>query len=431
MARRLGRRGFLAASVATSAGFAGCLHAETGDTELDEADDEPEEDLRVGARREMLKNAERPGDSENWLTWGYDNQNTGYNPHTTGPKDDVKRVWTYEADDSIHSQPAVVDDTVYFGSDDGRIHAVDADTGEKKFSYSTEGVVNTTPTIAGAQLLTGDRDHPQQPEEEGGRFYALDLRTVEEEWRIEDLGSIQKSPVFHGHHAITATGNALRAIDLATRQHTVDIYDHGASTVPAIHRESLITAVGLPLRIINLQTYEEEWSWPQKARFHVRSPPAIDVSRNRIYLGGAIKSLHSISIEDQEEFWDYAPEERNLTIESRQIPPTNTVSPCVHPEVVVTAENPVSWATPGAYGVDHEGEELWRNEEAGYHRTSPAATEDTVYTTDIDATVNAINIHSGDTRWSHQLDGETPTSPAVTNGRVYVADETGTMYALE
>src|SRR5260370_13747227 len=50
----------------------------------------------------------------------------------------LELAWTFPAQDSIDSSPAIANSIVYFGSDDGNLYAVDAKTGEQRWSYTTE-----------------------------------------------------------------------------------------------------------------------------------------------------------------------------------------------------------------------------------------------------------------------------------------------------
>lgn len=54
--------------------------------------------------------------------------------------------WRFETAGASYSTPAVVNDTVYFGSQDGRLYALNKSTGEEVWSYKTEGEV-ASPTI--------------------------------------------------------------------------------------------------------------------------------------------------------------------------------------------------------------------------------------------------------------------------------------------
>ena len=48
----------------------------------------------------------------------------------------------------VESSPAVVDGVAYFGTTDGRLFAVDADTGRIRWAFDTGGRINSSPSLA-------------------------------------------------------------------------------------------------------------------------------------------------------------------------------------------------------------------------------------------------------------------------------------------
>jgi eukaryotic-like serine/threonine-protein kinase len=77
--------------------------------------------------------------------------------------------------DVFLSSPTVVDGVVYFGSGDGKVYAVDAASGELRWSFATGDVVHASPAVAGGVVYVGSWD---------GDFYAIDAATGKERWRF-------------------------------------------------------------------------------------------------------------------------------------------------------------------------------------------------------------------------------------------------------
>ena len=63
-----------------------------------------------------------------------------------------------QADGKIASPPVVTDDAVYFGTETGWVHAVDADTGELLWEWQTESYVRASPVVidGAAYIASGD-----------------------------------------------------------------------------------------------------------------------------------------------------------------------------------------------------------------------------------------------------------------------------------
>ena len=69
--------------------------------------------------------------------------------------------------------PTVVDGTVYVGSDDGNLYALDAKTGTRQWSFSTGGLVRSSPVVVdGTAYFTSADDN----------LYAVDAETGQKEW---------------------------------------------------------------------------------------------------------------------------------------------------------------------------------------------------------------------------------------------------------
>ncbi len=74
------------------------------------------------------------------------------------------------------SSPAVVEGTVYFGSGDQNVYALDAQSGKLKWKFATGDVVHASPAVADGMVFIGSWD---------SYFYALDAGTGKEKWRFK------------------------------------------------------------------------------------------------------------------------------------------------------------------------------------------------------------------------------------------------------
>src|SRR5215210_7207529 len=97
--------------------------------------------------------------------------------------------WQFETDGRVDSTPVVVDGIVYFGSDDGNVYAVAADTAEERWRFAAAGAVDSSPAVANGLVYVGSAD---------GSFYALDASSGEVRWQVETPGAITSSPVVVG-----------------------------------------------------------------------------------------------------------------------------------------------------------------------------------------------------------------------------------------
>lgn len=89
-----------------------------------------------------------------WPTYRGNNKNTGLSPYDTS-KNNGKLKWKFKTGGMIDSTPAIgPDGTIYFGSYDGNLYAVNQDGSEKwKYSVSKDGKKSA---VRGAIAVSGD-----------------------------------------------------------------------------------------------------------------------------------------------------------------------------------------------------------------------------------------------------------------------------------
>ena len=78
-----------------------------------------------------------------------------------------------DAWDLYLSSPAVAGGKVFFGSGDGGVYAVDAQSGVLQWKFSTGDVVHASPAVAAGTVYIGSWD---------GRFYAIDADSGRQKW---------------------------------------------------------------------------------------------------------------------------------------------------------------------------------------------------------------------------------------------------------
>ena len=93
--------------------------------------------------------------------------------------------WSFETEKYINSSPTVADETVYVGSDDGNLYAVDGATGIEEWSFETGGMVISSRRVVDGTVYIGSG---------AGTLYAVDAATGTEKWAFETGGLVKSSP---------------------------------------------------------------------------------------------------------------------------------------------------------------------------------------------------------------------------------------------
>jgi len=77
---------------------------------------------------------------------------------TVAGQDASTEKWNYTTGDDVFSSPTVVSGTVYVGSDDDSLYAIDAETGDEEWNYTTGDDVRSSPTVVDGTVYVGSYD---------------------------------------------------------------------------------------------------------------------------------------------------------------------------------------------------------------------------------------------------------------------------------
>ena len=119
---------------------------------------------------------------------------------------DGKTLWAFSCGAS-ESSPLVVGSTVYVGSRDGRLYALDAITGRERWSFQTGGAIKGGAAFAGGTVYVGSYD---------GRVYAIGARSGRLRWVASVGAPIYATPAIGDSRLIVGTlAGDVYALDLS------------------------------------------------------------------------------------------------------------------------------------------------------------------------------------------------------------------------
>src|ERR1700744_6197894 len=87
--------------------------------------------------------------------------------------------WAFHTGGEVVSSPAVFDGVVYVGSNDGKLYAIDQQTGTQKWSFAAKSRIPSSPAVSGGLVYFPSYD---------GNFYAVDAATGQQRWKFADPG---------------------------------------------------------------------------------------------------------------------------------------------------------------------------------------------------------------------------------------------------
>ena len=165
--------------------------------------------------------------SQSSVDWPMFHQNLTHTGYSTSTVPDTNSTsWTYTTGSSVYSSPAVANGTLYVGSDDGNIYALNATTGSSIWTYPTYGSVQSSPTVANGMIIVGSDDY---------NVYALSL-TGGSVWNYTTNGAVESSPtIANGTVYVGSVDGNLYALNESTGDEIWAITVHGAfDSCPAV-----------------------------------------------------------------------------------------------------------------------------------------------------------------------------------------------------
>lgn len=138
-----------------------------------------------GESSTSLQHSARGSEEGIWEMFRCNPEHTGRTPYST-TDNPGKMQWKFRTGGSVRSSPAIgPDGTIYIGSDDGYIYAINPN-GVLKWKFRTEGAVRSSPAIGpDGTIYIGSDD---------GNIYAINPNGTLK-WRFETGGPIWSSPV--------------------------------------------------------------------------------------------------------------------------------------------------------------------------------------------------------------------------------------------
>lgn len=145
--------------------------------------------------RPLIGLSEDPPSGYSWPMFRHNLNRTGY---TESPAPiNNQTIWTYQTEGHVSSSPAVVNDKVYVGSDDGYVYCLNATSitsdGELVWRYQTGGAVSSSPAVVDGQVFVGSDD---------GCIYCLNATTGDLIWKFPTGNAVHSSPAVSGEKVI-------------------------------------------------------------------------------------------------------------------------------------------------------------------------------------------------------------------------------------
>jgi outer membrane protein assembly factor BamB len=208
-----------------------------------------------------------------------------------------------DAWDCYASSPTVVDGTVFFGSGDRHIYALDAKTGALRWKFATNDVVHASPAVAGGTVYVGSWDT---------YLYALNAATGELRWKFQtgadatnhNQEGIQSSPcVVDGVVYFGCRDFHLYAVDAGTGALKWKHKITWINATPTVRGGRVYAATSIPAMFFALDARTGEEIYRVDLKVPAFSSPTL--AGNRAYVGSFSGKLFAIDVRAGKVAWEF------------------------------------------------------------------------------------------------------------------------------
>ena len=328
---------------------------------------------------------------------------TGYSSERIAPP--FTLAWTFSTERYIDSSPAVSDGRVFFGSDDGKLYALDANDGGFLWSYETDLRVRSSPAVDGEYVIFGSFD---------SRVYALDKITGEQVWNHTTGNYIVSAPnVVNGVVFIGSRDGYLYALN--ENSGTLMWKANLNGTVwasPAIDGDLVFAYERDNGYLYAINRLDGEISW---SRFVNSSWSSPTVANDRVFIGTSHDGTLALDKNTGAVLW-----------ESEPVYDTGSTPAYFDGEIYVGA---------GGYRVysfnEVDGAVSWAFRASAGFSSSPAVTPGYVVIGCWSGDIYVLDRATGEHVWNFTTGARINSSPAIAGGRIYIGSRDHNLYCVQ
>lgn len=333
-------------------------------------------------------------------------------------------IGTYDAS---KSSPAISEDRVYVGEDDGLLRALDRETGAVVWSFATrqhfQELGRSDTVFTGIHGSPAFDEHLVYVGDYAGWLYAVDRQDGHLVWEQHLGGSIGSSPVLDGERVFIAVefptpdGKvfALRASDGFEFFESVFLGHHIHGTVSLDEtRKSLVVGSNEGM-LLGLSASDLTLRWQQTVGGAIKSTAAIPGDLAMVTAWDGV--LHAVSSLSGEPRFQIHTQDRSMS------------SPAVWDGIVCFGSHDHSLTCADT----DTGRVRWRAFTDGVVSSSPVMVRDSglVVVGSCDGMLYAFAVKDGSTVWKVPLGTSITSVPAAVNHSVFINDDRGTVWRLD
>jgi outer membrane protein assembly factor BamB len=337
--------------------------------------------------------------------------------------------WRFATGGEVNGTPVVAGRTVYAGSGDGRLYAIDLERGTERWSFDAGSPIASSPAVADGVVFFAARNGTLIAVAQGQPKWRLKTGAdIPFPWGHESGDYYVSSPVVAGDGVLFGAGDGnLYALDRTTgRVRWKAATGELIRGTPAVADGGVfIGTAGGKLYRFDLGTGKQTWAFATAGaalasgdfgydRRTIQSSPA--VSNGIVYVGARDGQFYAVDAATGSLRWksDYG-------------------LPWVIASPAIDAGRVYLDSSDGHFVQCLDaatGKEIWKTDYGTPLWSSPSVTADVVYAGDFDGRIHALDRATGTKLWSFHTRSMVLSSPVVAGDLVVIGSSDGGVYAL-
>jgi outer membrane protein assembly factor BamB len=314
--------------------------------------------------------------------------------------------WKFKAKDAIEGSAAIVNGTVYVGSMDGNLYALDLSRGKTKWTYKA-GPIKGGPSVHGDNAYVGDVD---------GIFHCVDAATGKKRWtfdagaEVTSGGNFSEDTVIFGSydenlHCLSKEGKELWKVNVPGGPVL-------ASPVVAAGR-TFCSGCDSTLHVIDTKTGKELSS----VQLDGQTGASAAVVGDDLFIGTMSNQMLAIDLKKQAVKWKYEPEDN---------PQPYFSSPAVTSDLVIVGSRDKKIHAFNRI----TGKQAWEYASQGKVDSSPVVAGKVVFVGSSDGNLYGLDVARGTQVQKYNLGGPITASPAVGGNCLVIGTQNGVVYCF-
>nr|WP_299070294.1 PQQ-binding-like beta-propeller repeat protein [uncultured Allomuricauda sp.] len=339
-----------------------------------------------------------------------------------------KVKWKFKTQGAIRGTSVIVSQTIYFGSSDGHIYALNKLDGSLIWKHKTEGAIVSSPLIDGSRLYIASRDN---------NLYALNSTDGNLIWKFK-MSEILKddhsgwkyymaSPAHMGENVLIGSGDGnLYAVNAASGKLDWKFKTNGRiRATPLIHENKIYQPSNDGYVYVLNSEGNLDWKFetlgvgynPADFSFDRSSIIAQpQIKDNLLFIASRDGNTYAINLSTKKIEWKFT--YGNTWAMSTTIDDTTVY---------------VGWSTNDIFSAFDikTGEEKWKYKTGAHNFPKGLLSNTSVYITSSDGKLYRLNKSTGEKTWEYPIGDEIYSSPVYDTNTIFFGCDDGFLYAID